>query len=339
MEADPRIDRVLQGRYRLSSVLARGGMGVVYQGERTGIGRAVVVKFLHANLQDKPAMVDRFEREARATARLNHPNCVAIVDFGLDEGAPYLVMEFVEGVTAADLLDHGVIAPKRAVHIIKQVLAALAHAHARGVLHRDLKPANVILVDDVGVKDFVKLLDFGLAKITWSEAEGNGRDVTVKGMAIGTPGYMSPEQAAGGVADERSDIYCVGALLYHMVTGRRPFEGDDVHALLKRHREETPPLPRAANPHSSISNELERVIAKAMERKGQNRYDSAESMIAALDQTPEAKVPMFAPSVASSTGPPPLPVAGRRPQIPGSVAMVVGLLVGMFATVAFFMLR
>ena len=130
--ADPREGKVLQGRYRILSLLAEGGMGVVYKGERVGIGRPVVVKFLHAVLSDKPGIVDRFEREARATARLNHPNCVALVDFGIDEGAPYLVMEYVEGKTLADLLDHGAVTPERAVEIARQILAGLdARARAR----------------------------------------------------------------------------------------------------------------------------------------------------------------------------------------------------------------
>src|SRR6185369_2345731 len=125
--ADPREGKVLQGRYRILSLLAEGGMGVVYKGERVGIGRPVVVKFLHAVLSDKPGIVDRFEREARATARLNHPNCVALVDFGIDEGAPFLVMDYVEGLTLADVLDGGPVAPPRAVKIAKQILSGLAH--------------------------------------------------------------------------------------------------------------------------------------------------------------------------------------------------------------------
>src|SRR3954463_1478622 len=130
--ADPREGKVLQGRYRIVSLLAEGGMGVVYKGERVGIGRPVVIKFLHAVLSDKPGIVDRFEREARATARLNHPNCVALVDFGIDEGSPFLVMDYVEGQTHADLLDRGPVAAIRSVRIARQVLAGLAHAHQRG---------------------------------------------------------------------------------------------------------------------------------------------------------------------------------------------------------------
>ncbi|HEY2743794.1 MAG TPA: serine/threonine-protein kinase [Polyangia bacterium] len=286
--ADPREGKVLQGRYRILSLLAEGGMGVVYKGERVGIGRPVVVKFLHAVLSDKPGIVDRFEREARATARLNHPNCVALVDFGIDDGAPYLVMEYVEGKTLADLLDHGAVKPERAVDIARQLLAGLEHAHERGILHRDLKPANVMIVEIEGYPgDFVKILDFGLAKLAWPGEDK--RDVTVEGIAIGTPGYMSPEQAAGVPSDQRSDIYCAGALLYHLVTGTKAFEGDDVRSVLRRHREETPASPRALKPESGISQELEDVLFRAMQRDPGKRFQHAREMAAALGHTPELK--------------------------------------------------
>src|SRR5438445_13560629 len=286
--ADPREGKVLQGRYRILSLLAEGGMGVVYKGERVGIGRAVVVKFLHAVLSDKPGIVDRFEREARATARLNHPHCVALVDFGIDDGAPYLVMEYVEGKTLADLLDHGAVRPERAVEIARQILAGLEHAHERGILHRDLKPANVMIVDMEGYPgDFVKLLDFGLAKLAWPGEDK--RDVTVEGIAIGTPGYMSPEQAAGIPSDRRADIYCTGALLYHMVTGQKAFDGEDLHSVLRRHREETPIAPAAMVPSVRISMPLEDIILRAMKREPGERYQSADDMIVALKGTPEAR--------------------------------------------------
>jgi serine/threonine protein kinase len=286
--ADPREGKVLQGRYRLLSLLAEGGMGVVYRAERVGIGRPVVVKFLHAILSDKPGIVDRFEREARATARLNHPHCVGLIDFGIDEGSPYLVMEYVEGKTLADLLDHGAVKPRRAVDIIRQILAGLEHAHERGILHRDLKPANVMIIQLEGFAgDFVKILDFGLAKLAWPGEDK--RDVTVEGIAIGTPGYMSPEQAAGVPSDRRSDIYCAGALLYHLVTGSKAFEGDDVRSVLRRHREETPASPREIKPAAGISKQLEDVIERAMQRDPIKRYQTAQEMVTALVATPEAK--------------------------------------------------
>jgi eukaryotic-like serine/threonine-protein kinase len=287
---DPRIGRVVAGRYKLLSQLAEGGMGIVYRAERVGIGRPVVVKFLHAMLSDKAGIVDRFEREARATAILNHPNCVALVDFGLDDGSPFLVMELAEGQTLADLLDRGPLAPTRAVNIILQVLAGLSHAHERGILHRDLKPANVMIVDAAGTRDFVKILDFGLAKMVGPLAGDLKRDVTVEGIAIGTPGYMSPEQAAGIPSDRRADIYCTGALLYHMVTGAKAFEGEDLHSILRRHREETPISPAAIVPQVKISMPLEDVILRAMKREPGDRFQSADEMAKALKACPEARL-------------------------------------------------
>src|SRR3954469_599489 len=308
--ADPREGKVLQGRYRILSLLAEGGMGVVYKGERVGIGRPVVVKFLHAVLSDKPGIVDRFEREARATARLNHPHCVSLVDFGIDDGSPYLVVEFVEGKTLADLLDHGAVNGARAVGIVRQILAGLEHAHERGILHRDLKPANVMIVDAEGyVGDFVKILDFGLAKLAWPGEDK--RDVTVEGIAIGTPGYMSPEQAAGVPSDQRSDIYCAGALLYHLVTGNKIFEGDDVREVLRRHREETPASPRALKPAAGISKELEDVLSRAMQRDPGKRWQHAREMVAALRQTPEMR-PRARGGAAAAAGEG--PAAARRRQ-------------------------
>src|SRR5262245_62177312 len=316
--ADRREGKTLQGRYRIVSLLAEGGMGVVYKGERVGIGRPVVVKFLHAVLSDKPGIVDRFEREARATARLNHPNCVALVDFGIDEGAPYLVMEYVEGKTLADLLDHGAVPPERAVEIVRQILSGLEHAHVRGILHRDLKPANVMIIEAEGFPgDFVKILDFGLAKLAWPGDDN--RDVTVEGIAIGTPGYMSPEQAAGVPSDRRSDIYCAGALLYHLVTGTKVFEGDDVRSVLRRHREETPASPREIKAAAGLSKQLEDVIERAMQREPAKRYQAARDMMAALDATPEWKRrgDTQAAATASAGSRPPTPTALDRTRADG----------------------
>jgi serine/threonine protein kinase len=344
--SDPREGKVLQGRYRLQSMLAEGGMGVVYKAERVGIGRPVVVKFLHAILHDKPGIVDRFEREARATARLNHPHCVALVDFGIDDGSPYLVMEYVEGKTLADLLDHGAVRPERAVAIVRQILAGLEHAHERGILHRDLKPANIMIVDTEGYTgDFVKILDFGLAKLAWPGEDK--RDVTVEGIAIGTPGYMSPEQAAGVPSDRRSDIYCTGALLYHLVTGSKAFEGDDVRSILRRHREETPASPRALQPGVGISKQLEGIIERAMQRDPSKRYQTARDMMVALEGTAEAKIKVDTSAMGSKpTRPPSSPSGGdsTRAEAPsargrsrrGRVSplwIAVGALVGSVAAV------
>ncbi len=284
--ANPRAGKLLQGRYRLRSILAEGGMGVVWSAERVGIERPVVVKFLQAVLSDRPGAVDRFEREARATARLNHPNCVQLVDFGLDEGQPYLVVEYVEGQTLSELLDHGPLDARRATLICMQVLAGLEHAHERGILHRDLKPANLMIVEAVGYEDFVKILDFGLAKIL---GETERREVTAHGVALGTPGYMSPEQAAGMPSDARADVYSVGAVLYHLITGVKIFEGANVQSILRKHREETPAPPRRLRGPGAISAELDAAVTRAMQRDPERRYQTAAELRRALEATPEGQ--------------------------------------------------
>ena len=254
-----------------------------------GIGRPVVIKFLHAILSDKPGIVDRFEREARATARLNHPNCVALVDFGIDDGAPYLVMEFVEGKTLADLLDHGAVKAERAVEI---VAADPRRPRARARARHPASRSQAGQRDDCRLRrlpgDFVKILDFGLAKLAWPGEDK--RDVTVEGIAIGTPGYMSPEQAAGVPSDRRSDIYCTGALLYHLVTGTKAFEGDDVRSVLRRHREETPASPREIKPAAGISKELEDVlVSRDAARSRQALTSTRVTWRRRCDSTPECK--------------------------------------------------
>ena len=198
----------MQGRYRILSKIAAGAMGVVYRGERVQLARPVAVKFLHPWIAAQKTFLSRFENEARAMSRLGHPNCVSVIDFGV-EGGPYLVMDFVTGKTLRDAVHgQGPQPPARALHIVRQLLAGLAHAHAQGIVHRDLKPDNLILTDEAGLADHLRILDFGLAKLR------DGPAMTA-GMAVGTPSYMSPEQTgAAGTVDARSDVYSVGVLLF-----------------------------------------------------------------------------------------------------------------------------
>ncbi len=181
-------------------------------------------------------------------------------------------------------MDHGPLDAKRAVRIVIQVLSGLEHAHERGILHRDLKPANLMIIEAAGYLDFVKILDFGLAKII---GEADRREVTVHGVALGTPGYMSPEQAAGMPSDLRADIYSVGAVLYHLLTGVKVFEGGNVHSILRKHRENTPAPPRKLRGPGAISAELDAVVIRALERDPERRLQNAAAMRAALEATPE----------------------------------------------------
>jgi serine/threonine protein kinase len=254
---DPRVGSVLQGRYRLDAELASGAMGVVYRGERLQLGRPVAVKFLHPWIATQKAFLARFETEARAMSRLQHPNCVSVIDFGV-EGTPYLVMDFITGKTLRAALAGGRLEPARALRLARQLLAGLGYAHAQGIIHRDLKPENLILGDEPGLADHLRILDFGLAKLR------DGPAMTA-GLAVGTPSYMSPEQTgADGAIDARTDLYAVGVVLFEMLAGRKPFQSENVGELLLMHREQPPPLLRAAAPAAGLSAELEAVVGKAL---------------------------------------------------------------------------
>ncbi|HEY0714476.1 MAG TPA: serine/threonine-protein kinase, partial [Polyangia bacterium] len=177
---DPRIGRVLQDRYRITGIIAAGGMGIVYRAERIGLGRVVAIKFLHATMARDPLVARRFEVEARAMSRLHHPNCIGVLDFGVDD-LPYVVIDHASGESLDVLIEQGPMAPRRAIKIARQILSALSHAHAHGIIHRDIKPENIVVEQNPGLADHVRLLDFGLAKLT-----GTDLGLTA-GLAVGTP--------------------------------------------------------------------------------------------------------------------------------------------------------
>jgi eukaryotic-like serine/threonine-protein kinase len=282
-QQDPRVGVVLSGRYRITELLGEGGMGRVYRGERLQLGRPVAIKFLHSPFANAPKYMQRFEREARAMSKLSHPYCVSVIDFGVHD-EPYIVMDFVTGQTLRELMDRGRLSPQRAVHITRQVLAGLAHAHGQGVIHRDVKPGNVMVSDATGVGDHVRIFDFGLAKLHDPGVEPDQSMATV----IGTPAYMAPEQTRAEAIDGRADLYAVGILLFELLTGDKPFVGDDAIAVIRMQRDMPPPLLRTRAPELSV--ELEQVVAKALEKDPLQRYQSAAEFAAALDTAPEAHV-------------------------------------------------
>jgi len=273
---------VLQGRYRILSKIASGAMGVVYRGERVQLGRPVAVKFLHPWIAAQKAFLSRFENEAKAMSRLAHPHCVSVIDFGVD-GAPYLVMDFVTGRTLRDVMLAGPMPVAKIMRIGQQLLSGLAHAHAQGIVHRDLKPENLILTDEDGLQDHLRILDFGLAKLR------DGPAMTA-GMAVGTPSYMSPEQGGGpGTVDARSDLYAVGVLLFEILAGRKPFNSENVGELIFMHRETPPPRLRDAAPAAGFSAALEGAIDRALAKMPEDRFTSAAEFAAALAATPEGQ--------------------------------------------------
>ncbi|MCK5797994.1 MAG: serine/threonine protein kinase [Deltaproteobacteria bacterium] len=284
-QEDPFAGRVIDERYRLRRRVGSGGMSLVYLAERVGMGKPVAIKFLRSAFANLPGFVRRFEQEAQACSRLNHLNCVSVLDFGVAFGIPYLVMEYVGGITLAEAIAKDPMPPRRALHVIDQVLAGLRHAHARSVVHRDLKPANVMLVEMTGTDDFAKIMDFGTAQILTGE-EGTKKQ---GGTDIGTPWYMAPEQAAGQATDQRTDIYAVGIILFELLTGERPFIADDPMRVLQMHLQSPIPSPRALRPEIGLSPELEGVIVRAMQKRPDDRFVDAKSFADALHDIPEAK--------------------------------------------------
>jgi eukaryotic-like serine/threonine-protein kinase len=294
--ADPRIGSELGERYRILERLGEGGMGVVYRAERIGIARPVAVKFLHANIADQKEFVGRFEREARAMSRLTHPNCVPVIDYGVED-APYIVMDLVSGRNLADLASQGPLPPGRAIAIVRQVLAGLAHAHENGIVHRDMKPANVVLEEIVGSGEQARILDFGLAKILEGSSEASWSTLSV---AVGTPSYMAPEQARAEPVDFRCDLYSVGVMLFELLTGRKPFVSDGGPAqVLALHKTQPPP-----SLGDGFSPALDRVVRRALAKQPAERYAGALWMSRALAETAEA----------SGSGPPIEIVATSAPR-------------------------
>jgi serine/threonine-protein kinase len=254
-------------------------MGVVYRAEHVHMKKAVAVKILHQHMTAMPEVVARFEREAVAAGRIEHPNVAGATDFGrLDDGSFYLVLEYIEGKSLSSLLASGGALPAvRALAIARQVADGLAAAHAAGIIHRDLKPENVMLVERDGVPDWVKVLDFGIAKVPVEESEGP--KLTQIGTIFGTPQYMSPEQGQGHTVDARSDLYALGVMLYEMLAGKLPFFADDLVILITRHiTEPPPPLPEGIHPA------VRELVLELLEKEPADRIQTASGVVERIDK-------------------------------------------------------
>jgi serine/threonine protein kinase len=279
---DSTIGRMLAGRYRVIRRLGEGGMGSVYEAEHVQLGRRVAIKLLHEHHATSIDLRTRFEREARMLSQLRHPNVVTITDFGIDDGKPFLVMDLLSGRDLASLIKDGRVAPERAIGIVRQILRGVAHAHARGLVHRDLKPHNVMVEVLEDGSDHVTVLDFGLARDT---AGGSGT-LTRSGIVVGTPAYMAPEQAGGGSADARADVYALGNVLFELLAGRRPFPFSEAHELLRAHLLTPPPSLRETCHDLDVPPELDALVARALAKEARDRYPDAAAMLAAIDTTP-----------------------------------------------------
>jgi serine/threonine protein kinase len=270
------VGTMLHDRYRVESLLGSGGMGAVFKGHHTGLGRDVAIKVLHPEFGRDPSVGKRFEREATSASRLDHPNCVRVTDFGTTEtGTTYLVMELLSGTELQARLGQPWV-PQAMIATAKQMLAGLEHAHHFGIVHRDLKPENVYITKDYRGEEVVKLVDFGIAKLL---DEQGVEKLTRQGVVFGTPRYMSPEQAAGGKIDERTDLYAAGLIFYEMLAGRGPFDTEDTAQLLRMQiMAPPPPLPE------SVPAPLTKVVEKLLEKSKADRYANARDVIAALDE-------------------------------------------------------
>lgn len=260
------------GNYRVLNRIGSGGMGAVYLAEHPLIGKRVALKVIHRDLATNREVVSRFFNEARAVNQIGNEHIVEINDFGqTPEGDHFFVMEHIEGRTLADVLEReGALHPQRALHIAAQIADALGAAHACAIIHRDLKPDNIMLTWRMGNPDFVKVLDFGLAKML---AESNATKLTAQGVVLGTPQYMAPEicESSQGI-DQRSDIYALGVLLFQMATGRLPFDGTSMGSILIKHVTEPPPAPRGINP--GIPPSVEQIILRCLAKSPDGRFAS-----------------------------------------------------------------
>src|SRR5580704_15970240 len=306
---DPMLGRVIAGRYRLEARIGEGGMGVVYRSRHVLIDRVVAVKLIRPDLRGETHLRAWMLREARAANRVDHAHIIDIHDIGeTEEGELYLVMEYLVGLSLSTELARGSMALARGVDILEQICAALARAHDLGVVHRDLKSDNILLTSRGGRKDFVKILDFGLAHLAMDPR------LAPKGAVFGTPEYMAPEQARGEEASAQSDLYALGVLFFEMLTGQLPFRSDDRETLLEMQRSALPPRPRSIKP--DVLPAAESIVMRLLEKDRRKRFQDAHHMheeLKALQRSLPSS-PWEGASQENAAPPPPPP-----PQSPGVI--------------------
>lgn len=274
---DDLVGRVLADKYRIEERISEGGMGAVYRATHVLMGKTVAIKVLRPALAADEKVVARFTREARAASRLAHPHAITVMDFGEDDGLVFLVMEYLQGRTLKELIrEEGPLPMDRVVEIARQIAEALDAAHAQGVVHRDLKSDNIMLVEMNGGRDWVKVVDFGIAKIM----EPTDPELTAPNLVIGTPHYMSPEQCSRSTVDARSDIYSLGVIIYEMLTGHVPFTADSPTEVLLKHLRESPPAIREERPALPVA--VDRVVMRALAKRPEERFQTAGELASAL---------------------------------------------------------
>ena len=307
---DEWIGKTING-YEYLEVIGRGGMATVYRAHQISMNRIVAVKVLPKQYIHDDTYLQRFEQEVKIVSQLEHRNIVPVHDYGEYEGQPYIVMRYMPSGSVDDLLNRGPLDLEQIVSILEQIAPALDYAHSKHVLHRDLKPSNVLLDEAGGAY----LTDFGIARIL---SEGIGKGITTQGV-VGTPSYMSPEQAQGLPLDNRSDVYALGVMLFEMATGRRPFESDTPYGVAVMQVTTQPPSPRSYNPALSFA--AEEVILKALKKKREERYPHAVALSEALKRALDKPVTSIHDTQPALLRPPPrpaVPIQSVPPALPAS---------------------
>jgi serine/threonine protein kinase len=298
------------GKYRVKRELGRGGMGAVYLAEQPGLGREVAIKQLVPSAAADPVALKRFLQEAQVMARTSHPNLVQVHDLELMGADNYIVLEFVQGKSLRDWINHGPIPPPQVFAIMHGILQALDYAHKRAIVHRDMKPENVLISEE----GMVKVADFGIARLT--DDTGVGGTATKTGTTVGTPQYMSPEQVASSKVDGRSDLYSAGIVLYELVTGQPPFTASDADGpftLMAKHVQAPPKPPSVFQP--GLDGTLEQIILKSLAKRPEDRYQTGQEFDDALIRTADRMAPGWQRSLE--------PAADLSRMVPGAGAAVV----------------
>ena len=287
--ADPMIGRQIDGRFTIRERLGAGGMGVVYRAWQASVGREVAIKVIAPRPGDDSSTAKRFLREAKLASQLAQPNIVMVIDFGAtSDGTLYLAMELLRGRTLSQVVrKDGPFTPPRMLRVVSQLCDALDSAHRAGIIHRDLKPANVMILDEPAGRDFVKVLDFGLAKALDGEHETT---LTQSDRVVGTPSYMAPEVITGSAAEARSDLYSLGVMIYEMLTGRLPFAAPNANVMLAKHA--YAPIPEL----DGVPDQVARVVKKLLAKQPEQRYGTAAELHAAFEKAVAGKLPVDPPS-------------------------------------------